>query len=350
VRILLTGAAGFIGSHIYDLLALAGHELVGLDNLTEQAHGEAGLPTWSTGHIEIADVRDAARVRSLLAGVDVVCHQAAVVGHGVDPSDAPNYASCNDLGTATLLAEMYSAGVTKLVLASSMVVYGEGGYSCPEHGAVRPGTRRRADIEAGSFEPPCPHCGKALAWQLVGEDAPVDPRSTYAATKLAQENLSSAWARQTGGEVVALRYHNVYGSRMPRNTPYSGVAALFRSSLQRGEAPQVMEDGAQLRDFVHVSDVARANLAAIAWLIEQSAGEGLRAFNVCSGTPQTVGELGAELARAYGGPEPLIIGGARSGDVRHIVADPARARDELGFSAATSFVEGVTAFATDELR
>jgi dTDP-L-rhamnose 4-epimerase len=350
VRILLTGAAGFVGSHICDQLRERGHEVLGLDSIAEQAHGSAGIPRWSAeARIEVGDVRDAATLRRLLDGVDAVCHQAAVVGHGVDPTDAPNYASCNDLGTATLLAEMYCAGVAKLVLASSMVVYGEGGYSCPEHGSVRPGQRRRADIDAGSFEPPCPHCGSALTWQLVGEDAPVDPRSTYAASKLAQENLSSAWARQAGGEVAALRYHNVYGSRMPRNTPYAGVASLFRSSLQRGEPPRVMEDGAQLRDFVHVSDVVAANIAAI----ERPAGEGsdcFRAFNVCSGVPHTVGELGFELARAYGGPEPVIVGGARSGDVRHIVADPARARDELGFAAGMSFADGVTAFATDELR
>jgi dTDP-L-rhamnose 4-epimerase len=347
VRILLTGAAGFIGSHVYDLLCDRGHAVLGCDNLTEQAHGDAGLPSWSAGaHIEVADVRDAARIRELLAGVEVVCHQAALVGHGLDPADAPAYVSCNDLGTATLLAEMHSAGVERLVLASSMVVYGEGGYSCPEHGAVRPGPRRPADIEAGSFEPSCPACGKALQWQPVREDAPVDPRSTYAATKLAQENLSSAWARQSGGRVVALRYHNVYGSRMPRNTPYAGVASLFGSSLARGEPPRVMEDGAQLRDFVHVSDVARANVAAI----ERGAGEGFRAFNVCSGAPHTVGELAAELARACGGPGPQVVGGARPGDVRHVVADPARARDELGFAAATDFAAGIRAFAVDELR
>jgi dTDP-L-rhamnose 4-epimerase len=347
VRILLTGAAGFVGSHIYDVLHERGHTVIGLDNLTEQAHGGAGLPGWSAdAHIEIADVRDAARVRELLDGVEVVCHQAAVVGHGLDPTDAPNYASCNDLGTATLLAEMYSAGAAKLVLASSMVVYGEGCYSCSEHGTVRPGARRPGELEAGSFEPPCPCCGKALQWQLVGEDAPVDPRSTYAATKLAQESLSSAWARQAGGEVMALRYHNVYGSRMPRDTPYAGVASLFRSSLQRGEPPQVMEDGAQLRDFVHVSDVALANALAI----ETSAGENFRAYNVCSGVPHSVGELAAQLARAHRGPCPEIIGGARPGDVRHIVADPARAGAELGFVATTGFSEGVAAFATDELR
>ncbi|MGH3628442.1 MAG: NAD-dependent epimerase/dehydratase family protein [Sciscionella sp.] len=348
MRVLLTGAAGFIGSHIYDLLLVRGHDVLGMDNLLDKAHGGAGVPQSSADRrIEIADVRDPDALDALLPGVDAVCHQAAVVGHGVDPFDAPDYASHNDVGTAVLLARMHAAGVRTMVLASSMVVYGEGRYCCAEHGVVRPGPRRFADIEAGRFEPPCPVCGAALEWQLVGEEAPVDPRSTYAATKLAQEHLASAWARQTGGGIAALRYHNVYGSRMPRDTPYAGVASLFRSALHSGTAPAVMEDGAQRRDFVHVTDVALANALAL----ESPRGEGaLRAYNICSGDPHTVGDMAEELARACGGPNPVIVGGARPGDVRHIVADPARAGHELGFHAQVGFAEGITAFATDELR
>jgi len=342
MRVLLTGGAGFIGSHIADLLTGRGHDVVRLDNLLPQAH--AGIPEWTTGLVR-GDVQDYSLVRDLLEGVDAVCHQAAVVGHGLDPSDAPLYVLNNDHGTAVLLAAMHAAGVRRLVLASSMVVYGEGRYMCGEHGLVRPGPRSPSAIAAGQFEPPCPECGSALAWDLVPEDTALDPRSTYAATKVAQENLASAWARQAGGSVWALRYHNVYGPRMPRDTPYAGVASLFRSALERGEAPTVMEDGRQCRDFVHVRDVALANVLAL-----ETPVDGFSAVNVCSGEPHTVGDMAGELARAFGGPSPRVVGGARSGDVRHVVASPARARELLGFRAQVGFGEGIKAFATDPLR
>jgi dTDP-L-rhamnose 4-epimerase len=227
-----------------------------------------------------------------------------------------------------------------------MVVYGEGRYACTEHGIVRPAARRQEDIEAGRFDPGCPACGGALTPGLVPEDAPLEPRSTYAATKLAQEHLAAAWARQTGGTVWALRYHNVYGPRMPRDTPYSGVASLFRSALERGEAPRVMEDGRQRRDFVHVQDVARANVCALT----TQPPEDFVAVNVCSGHPHTVGELATTLAAAMGGPAPVVVGGARPGDVRHVVASPHRAQALLGFRARRDFAGGVAAFASDELR
>ncbi|CAM4234334.1 NAD(P)-dependent oxidoreductase [Kibdelosporangium persicum] len=342
MRVLLTGGAGFVGSHIADLLTGRGHEVVVLDNLLPQAH--SGVPEW-TSELVRGDVQDMELVTRLLRGVDAVCHQAAVVGHGLDPSDAPLYVRNNDHGTAVLLAAMHAAGVDKLVLASSMVVYGEGRYVCASHGDVRPGPRLAADLGAGRYEPACPLCGDSLAWALIDEDAPLDPRSTYAATKVAQEHLASAWARQAGGNVWALRYHNVYGPRMPRDTPYAGVASLFRSALQRGEAPTVLEDGLQRRDFVHVHDVAMANVLAL-----ETSVSGFVPINVCSGSPHTVGELATELASAYGGPMPRIVGGARSGDVRHVVASPVRARVVLGYEAQVGFAEGVKAFATDPLR
>ncbi|NJP33661.1 NAD-dependent epimerase/dehydratase family protein, partial [Micromonospora thermarum] len=346
MRILVTGAAGFVGSHVVDLAVAEGHDVVGLDALLPQAHG-AGLPVWSRTHRPVVgDVRDGALLDRLLREVDAVCHQAAMVGHGLDPSDAPAYASHNDYGTAVLLAAMHRAGVTRLVLASSMVVYGEGAYRCVAHGGVRPAPRRPADLAAGRYDPTCPTCRRPLTPALVPEDAPLEPRSTYAATKLAQEHLAAAWARQTGGGVWALRYHNVYGPRMPRDTPYAGVASIFRSALQSGRAPRVLEDGRQRRDFVHVTDVARANLLALA----APAPEGLVPVNVCSGEPHTVGELATTLAAAMGGPAPLVVGGARAADVRHVVADPRRAADLLGYTARVGFAEGVAAFARDPLR
>jgi dTDP-L-rhamnose 4-epimerase len=344
MRVLITGGAGFVGSHVADRLAADGHDVVLLDALLPQAHGPASEWTPAHEHV-VGDVRDGELLARVLPGVDAVCHQAAMVGHGVDPSDAPGYAAHNDLGTAVLLAAMHAAGVRRLVLAGSMVVYGEGRYDCAEHGTVRPLPRAARDLAAGRYEPRCPRCGSELVPGLVGEDAPTDPRSTYAATKLAQEHLASAWARQCGGQVWSLRYHNVYGPRMPRDTPYAGVASIFRSALERGEAPRVLEDGCQRRDFVHVSDVAAANALALA-----ADADGFTAVNVCSGQPHTVGELAQALAERMGGPAPVVVGGARAGDVRHVVADPARARALLGFTAAVGFVEGIAAFATDPLR
>ncbi|EFG65295.1 NAD-dependent epimerase/dehydratase family protein [Streptomyces sp. SPB074] len=326
MRVLVTGGAGFIGSHVVDALVERGHEPVVLDLRADPAR----------------DVRDADTVARALAGIDAVCHQAARVGLGDGVRDAAGYAGHNGLGTAVLVAAMAEQGVRRLVLAGSMVVYGEGRYTCGRHGVVRPGPRAAAALDAGRFEPVCPACGAELEPGLVAEDAPADPRNVYAATKLAQEHLAAAWARATGGTALSLRYHNVYGPRMPRDTPYAGVASFFRSALARGEAPQVFEDGRQRRDFVHVRDIATANVAALEAGAEPGA---LTAYNAGSGTPHTVGELAAALAAACGGPEPVVTGAYRLGDVRHITADSARLRADLGWKPETGFAEGTREFA-----
>ncbi|MBM2615083.1 NAD-dependent epimerase/dehydratase family protein [Actinoplanes sp. LDG1-06] len=344
----MTGGAGFIGTHVTAALLEAGHEVRVLDSAHPAAH-RGPLPRDIHGAPLVrGDVRDRSTVAGVLPGIDVVVHQAAMVGMGVDLDDLPDYVGANDLGTAVLLAEMARLGVHRLVLASSMVVYGEGAYRCPADGPVRPAAREVAALAAERFEPVCPACGRELRPELVDEDAVLDPRSVYAATKLAQEHLSAAWARQTGGSVAALRYHNVYGPGMPRDTPYSGVAAIFRSALEAGRAPRVFEDGGQRRDFVHVSDVARANLAAL----DATAADltGFRPFNVASGAPATVGEMAEALADAVGGPGPVVTGEFRLGDVRHIVASPARATAELGFTATTGLRTGVAEFAHAALR
>ncbi len=350
MRVLLTGAAGFIGSRVDAALRAAGHDVVGVDALLPAAHGPN--PVLPPGCRQV-DVRDADALAALLDGVDLVCHQAAMVGAGVDAADAPAYGSHNDFATTVLLAQMYSAGVRRLVLASSMVVYGQGHYGCPEHGPVDPLPRRRADLDAGIFEHRCPVCGVAVTWLLVGEDAAVAPRSLYAASKTAQEHYALAWSEATGGSVVALRYHNVYGPGMPRDTPYSGVAAIFRSSVEKGEPPKVFEDGGQMRDFVHVDDVAAANLAAMQLSETDRSGftAGFTAFNVCSGRPISILEVAAALCDARDDTlSPVITGQYRSGDVRHIVADPSRAAEVLGFRAAIDPREGLRDFAFAPLR
>jgi dTDP-L-rhamnose 4-epimerase len=236
--------------------------------------------------------------------------------------------------------------VKRLVLASSMVVYGQGRYRCDEHGPVDPLPRRRADLDAGVFEHRCPVGGEELAWQLVDEDAELRPRSLYAASKTAQEHYALAWSESAGGSVVALRYHNVYGPDMPRDTPYSGVAAIFRSSLERGQPPKVFEDGGQMRDFVHVDDVAAANVAAA-----QADRDGFTAANVCSGQPISIMQVATQLCQARDSSvTPVVTGQYRSGDVRHIVADPALAAEVLGFRAAVDPHRGLREFAFAPLR
>jgi dTDP-L-rhamnose 4-epimerase len=346
MRILVTGAAGFIGSHIAESALAAGHVVRGLDSLAPAMHD--GVPGYWPGAAELvtADIRDPSAVSRALQGVQAVCHQAAIVGLGLDVGDLPGYSDVNVTGTAVLLEQMGRRQISRLVLASSMVVYGEGGYRCAAHGEVRPPARDRADLEQGRFEARCPRCGADLSTVAVPESAPLDPRNAYAVSKVAQEQLAAVWADLTGGSAVALRYHNVYGPRMPRDTPYAGVAAIFRSALEAGQAPRVFEDGAQRRDFVHVTDVAAANLMAL----HVGQPGRLRAYNVASGEPHTIAEMASALASAFGGPQPQVTGQYRLGDVRHVVASPELAARELGFLAKTRFAAGIAQFARAPLR
>ena len=347
-RVLVTGGAGFVGSHVVDALVALGVEVISLDVFHEGAH--AGRPAYLNPEAEhvVGDARDSEVVQRCLRGVDAVCHQASMVGLGTDLGDLIDYVSHNDLGTASVLSAMHWSGFRgRLVLASSMVVYGEGRYRCAEHGVVRPAPRDRERLRLGVFEPGCPDCGSDLAPEPISEDAPLDPRNVYAATKLHQEHLCTAFGREAGVPVTRLRYHNVYGPRMPRETPYAGVASIFRSALEAGRAPAVFEDGGQLRDFVHVHDVARANVLA---MLRDRAVDG--PVNVSSGTPRTVGEMAEVLADAFGrgAPRPRVTGAFRSGDVRHVFASPRRAEEALGFRAAVGFEEGMRAFAAATLR
>jgi dTDP-L-rhamnose 4-epimerase len=339
VKVLLTGGAGFIGQHVLKELVARGHEVCVLDSLRADVHGGRWTPPAGI-ELHVADVRHADALDRALDGAEAVLHLAAKVGLGVDVQDLPDYASSNDTGTAELLAAMARAGVKRLTLASSMVVYGEGLGHCSRHGAITPGPRTEAALSAGQFEPPCPHCGEPLDTALVSEDTPLDPRNAYASSKVAQEFYASNWARVTGGSVAAMRYHNVYGPGMPRDTPYAGVAAIFTSALRRGEAPQVFEDGRQRRDFVHVRDVAAATVLACERHVL-----GVRAFNVGSGTPRSVGDMARALATALNGPAPIVTGTYRLGDVRHITADSSRLRKELGWMPTADFAGGMAELA-----
>ena len=344
MRLLVTGGAGFIGTAIVAAALERGHEVRVLDSLRADVHGGAPSIDPRVDFLQ-GDVRDADAVGRALEGVDAVCHQAAKVGLGVDFSDAPDYVGSNELGTAVLLAGLASAGIRRFVQASSMVVYGEGAYLGVD-GPTRPPARRVADLDAGRFDP-LDRDGSPLRPALITEDAPLDPRNVYAISKLSQEHLATSWSRSTGGTAASLRYHNVYGPGMPQNTPYAGVASLFRSSLERGEAPRVFEDGRQRRDFVHVRDVASANLAAIDWTGREPES---RAFNVGSGVVHTIGEIAEQLSTHSGGLAPIVTGEYRLGDVRHITASSQRLASELGWAPAMSFEAGMLEFATAPLR
>jgi dTDP-L-rhamnose 4-epimerase len=352
MRTVVTGGAGFIGGPVVRELTTAGHDVLVLDSLRTDAHHDGGAGTRArlngTGvGLAVGDVRDLDFVTGHLDGADAVVHLAAKVGLGARFDDIDDYVSSNALGTAVLLRACAATGVRRFVQASSMVVYGDGQYSCEAHGLVRAGPRTPAALAAGQFEPPCPHCGAALTPIEVDENVAADPRNTYAATKVMQEQLATVWARETNSSVVSLRLHNVYGPGLPRDTPYAGVAAIFASAIDRGESPRVFEDGGQRRDFVHVDDVAGAFVAALtattrSGLRPPAAVEGSHAaYNVGSGVVTTALGMAAALAAAAGGPPPVLTGEYRLGDVRHIVASSVRISNALGWSARVPLEDGV---------
>ena len=356
-RVLVTGGAGFIGSHIVDELVASGVDVTVLDSLDPAAH--AARPDYLNPGVRYLfdDCRSAESWQRALDGVDAVCHQAGKVGLGVDFGDVDSYVAHNDTGWAMGLRAMHDNRFSgRVVLASSMVVYGEGRYRCAEHGVMVPGPRNVESLAAGRFEPPCPMCGSSLIGEEIPETAPLDPRNVYAATKLHQEHLLWAFAREHDVRAVALRYHNVYGPRMPRDTPYAGVASIFRSALAQGVAPQVTEDGRQRRNFVHVRDVAHANVCALLNdSVSPSQGLGHAVFNIASEQSRTVGEMACSLAAAFGVEEgqpmwPVVNGKYRLGDVRHVFAATRSAADELGYRSSIGFDAGMAEFATSSLR
>ena len=284
------------------------------------------------------DITALDRVCAALQGCHAVVHLAAKVGLGVDIDDMDDYVRTNDLGTAIVLRAAATAGVRRIVYASSMVVYGEGAYECRRDGPIAPPPRTPEDMSGGRFDPPCPACGDDLVPGLVTESAPLDPRNTYAATKVHGEQLAGSWARETNASVAALRFHNVYGRGLPVDTPYAGVAALFRSRLMNGEAPLVYEDGQQRRNFVHVDDVAEAVVAAT--MADLPLG-GCTAMNIGTAVIHTVGRMAELMSAAVGGPPPVTTGQYRLGDVRHITADSSKAARVLGWSSRIRLEDGI---------
>jgi dTDP-L-rhamnose 4-epimerase len=322
VKVLLTGGAGFIGRPTARALCEAGADVTIFDRAADPRD----------------DITDLDRLRAAVHGCDAVVHLAAKVGLGLGLEDIDDYVRSNDLGTAIVLRAAAAGNVRRLVYASSMVVYGEGAYECPRHGPVKPPPRTPVDLSAGRFDPRCPVCGADLVPGLVPESASFDPRNTYAATKVHGEHLADTWAREMNASAAALRFHNVYGPGLPIDTPYAGVAGLFRSRLMHGEPPLVYEDGRQRRNFVHVDDIAQAVVAAT--VVDLPPGR--TAVNVGASEMHTVGQMAELMSTAMGGPPPVTTGQYRLGDVRHITADCSKAARVLGWSSRIRLEDGIT--------
>ncbi|HEX7117785.1 MAG TPA: NAD-dependent epimerase/dehydratase family protein [Longimicrobiales bacterium] len=347
MRVLVTGGAGFIGSHVVDRLVERGRDVVVLDNLDPQVHGEgAGMPRYLERHLlagaiefHRGDVRDPAAVEAALRGVDAVVHLAAAVGVGQSMYAPHYYTAVNVDGQGVLMEAMARepGRFRRFVVASSMSIYGEGAYRCAEHGRLAPRPRVESRLAAGEWELACPVCAAPLAPALTDEAKPLQYTSVYAITKKTQEELALCFGRTYRIPTLALRFFNVYGSRQALSNPYTGVAAIFLGRLKSGRAPLVFEDGRQSRDFIHVADVAEAVLCS---LDADDATSG--AYNISTGRPVTIREVAEALARRLGVTiAPEIVGRYRAGDIRHCVGDPTRARDALGFEAATPFEEGL---------
>jgi dTDP-L-rhamnose 4-epimerase len=332
-RYLVVGGAGFIGSHLADRLLQHGHEVRIYDSLVPQVHGRPdSWPAYLNAAVDMmhGDVRDADALARALAGVDGVFHLAARVGVGQSMYEIEDYVAANELGTATLLQLLSQRPVERLVVASSMSIYGEGLYRDAQGRTVQTGLRSAAQLRAQRWEPQ-DRARRPLEPIATPEDKTPDLASVYALSKYSQERMCLIVGEAYGIETVALRLFNVFGSRQALSNPYTGVLAIFAARLLNGRRPAVFEDGLQRRDFVHVKDVARAFRLAVA----SPAARG-QAINVGSGCAYTVAEVAHFLAGALGRPEltPEITGKARAGDIRHCFADISRAELLLGFRPA----------------
>ena len=339
--VLVTGGAGFVGCHLVAALLAGGERVRVLDNLDPLAHPDGGAPARLSADAELitGDLRDRASIERALSGVDRVFHLGGVVGNGESMVNVRRAVDVNSGGTATLLEAVVERRdrIRRLVVASSMVVYGEGAYDCSAHGRLVPGPRPTEQLQRREWEPRCPTCGRELAPARSDERTPLRPVSVYGITKRDQEELALTLGAAHGLETTALRYLNVYGPGQALGNPYTGVAAIFAARLISRRRPIVFEDGRQLRDLVHVSDVVRATIAAM-----DSAEAPGNAINIATGRPVTVAALAHMLAKELDSTlEPALTGEFRAGDVRHCLVATARAHRLLGFAAKVTLDAGL---------
>jgi len=342
-KALITGGAGFIGSFLADALLEAGHEVVVLDSLAPQVHGEGDSPPEYLSEDVVfhrGSIDDPEALGKALEGVEVLFHEAALVGVAQSMYEIERYTAGNTAATAAMLQHIVDRRVPlkKIIVASSMSLYGEGVYECPSCGVIHPRLRSDEQLERRQWEMLCPSCGKEARPLPTSEEKPLAPTSVYAITKRDHEELVLAVGAAYGIQATALRYFNVYGPRQALSNPYTGVVAIFSSSLLNDHAPGIFEDGLQSRDFIHVRDVARANLLAM----ECDEADG-QVLNVAAGNQLTILDIAETLAARLGKPhiKPRILGTFRSGDIRHCFADTSKARRILGFEPSVTFEQGI---------
>ncbi len=339
-RVLILGGCGFVGSHTADALLQQGHSVTVFDNLSPQVH-PSGFPSYMSRDVEFVegDVRDLRALTKVVARADAIYHLAAAVGVGQSMYEISEYTSTNIQGTANLLQAILDTRATpeKLIVASSMSIYGEGRYVCPGCGIMAPRARRSDQLRDKNWELRCPSCGGDLTPSATDEQKPLQCTSIYALSKKAQEEMTLLFGQTYNIPTIALRYFNIYGSRQALSNPYTGVAAIFASRLINEKSPVVFEDGKQMRDFVNVRDIVQANLLALS-----SSGADGMALNVGSGESISISQVAREIARMLGSEiQPKISGNYRAGDIRHCYADISRISRALGYSPRVTFREGV---------
>jgi dTDP-L-rhamnose 4-epimerase len=340
MKTLVTGGAGFIGSHMVRALVERGDEVVVLDSLEAQVHGDVAPQMPAGVELIVGNVGDRELATRALQGVERIVHLAAAVGVGQSMYEIARYTELNTMATARFLECVVAQRPlpTRLVVASSMSIYGEGEYLCEEHGRVAPGPRPEEQLLARGWETACPSCGRQLRPVGTSETKPLIPTSIYAINKRDHEEMSLVTGAAYGIPAVALRFFNVYGPGQALSNPYTGVAAIFASRLLNGRAPVIFEDGEQSRDFTHVSDIVQGILLAL----ESEAAVG-HAVNLGTGHPTSVADVAQIISAGLGlDIEPVRNEQYRAGDIRHCFADPTRARELLGFQAATTFEDGMT--------
>jgi dTDP-L-rhamnose 4-epimerase len=341
-KLLVTGGAGFVGSHLVDALVRRGYGVRIFDALDPQVHGNG---TGAKGYVHPeaefmrGDVRDPVAVRRAVEGVDAIFHFAAAVGVGQSMYRLRDYVEVNTLGAANVLQAVIdgSGRVERMIVASSMAIYGEGGYRCAACGPVSPSLRDRAPVRDRQWELRCPCCAGVVTSSPTAEDKPLAPRSAYAITKRDQEEIFLCTGEAYQVPTIALRFFNIYGPRQSLSNPYTGAAAIFSSRLLNDRSPLIFEDGLQTRDFIHVSDIVAAAVLAL-----EAPANGCEVFNVGTGRPSSILTLAGLLRESLGcGPEATILHKFREGDIRHCYADISRIRERLGFAPQVRLEDGI---------